>query len=262
MAVNRLFPEPVGSTVWPDKTRGEHFECPAHQAASEWFQTQSLSQFSPKALREMTMEAAMGHDTFPLKQWTSWSDQRVDSNFRIATAPEAHKWLLKPLRLSHGIPATLQHLMHNWSIIPIPMNSHTLNQFYGRVNENCRTRTHSWSSTNIGAHEAVCGFSTEARVNPHLPHSYGPQKQPCRKLISAHTSQSAVVLTVARARREGGRLHTLGGDKIWCFKGVETTGQCLMYSMHLYTRGCMCFMCLCTWVCFCVSKFDTNWFPS
>ena len=35
MAVNRLFPEPVGSTVWPDKTRGEHFECPAHQAASE-----------------------------------------------------------------------------------------------------------------------------------------------------------------------------------------------------------------------------------
>lgn len=41
MAVNRLFPEPVGSTVWPDKTRGEHFECPAHQAASEWFQTQS-----------------------------------------------------------------------------------------------------------------------------------------------------------------------------------------------------------------------------
>lgn len=107
--------------------------------------------------------------------WTSWSDQRVDSNCRIAMAPEAHKWLLKPLRLSHGIPATLQHLMHNWSIIPILMNSYTLNQFYGRVNENCRTRTHSWSSTNIGAHEAVCGFSTEARVNSHLPHSYGPQ---------------------------------------------------------------------------------------
>ncbi len=191
-----------GVYMWPDnKTQGgEHVEClPAPQAASEWSQNHNSCQ--------RRWEKGQWKQLWVTRVFL-WKDGHLEvikGPTPIAMAPEADKWLLKPLRLSHGIiPATLQQLIHhNWSI-PIPMNSYTLNHFYRRVNENCRTGTHSLSSINIGPHGVFCGFSefsflasaTEARVNYH---SYGPP--PCRKLLSAHTSRSAVVPGVAWARR-------------------------------------------------------------
>ena len=77
----------------------------------------SNAKLSPKALREMTMEAAMGHDTFPLKQLNNGHLEVIEGLIRIAMAPEAHKWLLKPLRLtwhpSHSPTLDAQLIHHS-----------------------------------------------------------------------------------------------------------------------------------------------------